>query len=781
MAMGVLLLGCLAPADVVAEVVFLPSPELDPVQGASLASDGTRLVTWYCSNDPIDYILERGRLREWNGASWILSSSPSTLNCHTPDVAVRGSAGVVVWRDDGGDLAGKADAGGSGTWTSYSAGTTQDEYPPRLAFAFGAPYAVTTSTSAGLGDYKVYAECLPVGGSGLCEGLPECRGCARSSDDIFISTTVGTSASLAGDDTALYLAFTSTAFPTDAGHGCVNVYKLSPGGSQWLGDCFYWGNGPVTPQVAIVSGQPVVAWVDSEGLQVGRWDGDSWGLIRQITSAQTFSTLRLESSGSNLLLGYQLVGGPTQVVIEKWDGSTWSAFPNPLQSLTGMRIAFADLAIHGGNPHVALIVDGVLKVARLSLTPGAATPVGPSGTITDPTPTYTWSAVSDAADYCLKVDDGSGAGKIETWYTAAEAGCGGGTGNCSVTPATALALGAGQWRVQTRNSAGVGPWSAGLSFTVATSPPAAPTALGQFQSDGTTSIAVSGSAWIPVVFKATVSDPDAGQSVRLQVEVKAVGTAFTGATSCQSGLVGSGVLAECTVSGLSPGIAYHWRARAVDSFGMAGNWVSFGGNSESTADFSGATSVLLTVTTAGSGSGGVSSSPAGIDCGSDCSQSYPVGSVVTLTANPAAGGAFQWRGDACHGSTSRICQVTMTGARLVTGVFRKVFTNDPLVPQSTPIKAAHFTELREAIDTFRTYYCLPAFPWGASAPAIRGPVLKGHLADLRNALTEAYTQPACKATGRTAPGFTDPTLTAAQTLIKATHLNELRTFVRNLE
>ncbi|MDP9258205.1 MAG: hypothetical protein M3Q31_16880, partial [Actinomycetota bacterium] len=45
----------------------------------------------------------------------------------------------------------------------------------------------------------------------------------------------------------------------------------------------------------------------------------------------------------------------------------------------------------------------------------------------------------------------------------------------------------------------------------------------------------------------------------------------------------------------------------------------------------------LTVTKAGAGSGSVSSSPAGIDCGATCSASFAQGTVVTLTATAAAG------------------------------------------------------------------------------------------------------------------------------------------------
>ncbi len=55
----------------------------------------------------------------------------------------------------------------------------------------------------------------------------------------------------------------------------------------------------------------------------------------------------------------------------------------------------------------------------------------------------------------------------------------------------------------------------------------------------------------------------------------------------------------------------------------------------------------LTMSKTGQGSGVVTSSPAGIDCGADCAEAYDLGSVVALTATPDAGSAFAgWSGDA---------------------------------------------------------------------------------------------------------------------------------------
>ena len=103
--------------------------------------------------------------------------------------------------------------------------------------------------------------------------------------------------------------------------------------------------------------------------------------------------------------------------------------------------------------------------AAANVIPSKATLISPSGTITDTTPTYTWNAVSGSTWYYLWVNEGSSK-KIVKWYTAASAGCGSGSGTCSVTPATSLGNGAHTWWIRTYNSSGNGPWSSPKSFSV---------------------------------------------------------------------------------------------------------------------------------------------------------------------------------------------------------------------------------------------------------------------------------------------------------------------------
>jgi predicted outer membrane repeat protein len=78
----------------------------------------------------------------------------------------------------------------------------------------------------------------------------------------------------------------------------------------------------------------------------------------------------------------------------------------------------------------------------------------------------------------------------------------------------------------------------------------------------------------------------------------------------------------------------------------------------------------LTVMPSGTGGGAVSSSPAGIDCGTTCTATFAYGASVTLTAVPATGSAFAGWSGACAGAG--VCTVTMTEARAVTATFTTI-------------------------------------------------------------------------------------------------------------
>jgi hypothetical protein len=91
----------------------------------------------------------------------------------------------------------------------------------------------------------------------------------------------------------------------------------------------------------------------------------------------------------------------------------------------------------------------------------------------------------------------------------------------------------------------------------------------------------------------------------------------------------------------------------------------------------------LTVTKAGTGSGTVTSNPAGVSCGADCTETYQDGTFVSLAAVADPGSTFDgWSGDAdCSDG-----QVTMTADRLCTATFNLApVASTPFVPEASTL------------------------------------------------------------------------------------------------
>jgi hypothetical protein len=96
-----------------------------------------------------------------------------------------------------------------------------------------------------------------------------------------------------------------------------------------------------------------------------------------------------------------------------------------------------------------------------------------------------------------------------------------------------------------------------------------------------------------------------------------------------------------------------------------------------------ATNVALTVTEAGTGTGTVMSTPAGIACQPTCVANFASGQVVALTATAAAGSTFAgWTGAGpCEGT--EVCMFDITVATSVTANFTKNVTNVTLTVAET--------------------------------------------------------------------------------------------------
>jgi hypothetical protein len=95
--------------------------------------------------------------------------------------------------------------------------------------------------------------------------------------------------------------------------------------------------------------------------------------------------------------------------------------------------------------------------------------------------------------------------------------------------------------------------------------------------------------------------------------------------------------------------------------------VKMGASYAVTASFTSVRPTQLPVAVSVSGSGRVTSSPAGIDCPSICTASFATDSTVTLNVAPTPGWSFAgWSGD-CSGTGT--CALVMSGPRAVTATF----------------------------------------------------------------------------------------------------------------
>jgi hypothetical protein len=150
------------------------------------------------------------------------------------------------------------------------------------------------------------------------------------------------------------------------------------------------------------------------------------------------------------------------------------------------------------------------------------------------------------------------------------------------------------------------------------------------------------------------------------------------------GSVSDGASLNCAAScqhQYSQGAVVHLTAAAAAGSSFAG-WsgggcsgtgtctVTMSSDQSVTATFNTVPPVMhtLTVSKSGNGSGGVTSSPAGIDCGTTCSDSYTAGTQVTLTARADSGSTFAgWSGGGCSGTG--VCTVTLNSDTTVTASF----------------------------------------------------------------------------------------------------------------
>jgi hypothetical protein len=154
-----------------------------------------------------------------------------------------------------------------------------------------------------------------------------------------------------------------------------------------------------------------------------------------------------------------------------------------------------------------------------------------------------------------------------------------------------------------------------LTAAAGNNAPAVPSALAQYQSDGTTVLASGGAATNNVVvFKATVSDPDSNPVI-LEVD-----TNLDGTPDCVSAAVTGPATATATCTALADG-SYSWQGRAKDSIGATSAWTAFTGGPP---DFTVSLGIAIGIDTTPPTESGFASTPGD--------------SIITLNWNAASDG-----------------------------------------------------------------------------------------------------------------------------------------------
>ena len=174
--------------------------------------------------------------------------------------------------------------------------------------------------------------------------------------------------------------------------------------------------------------------------------------------------------------------------------------------------------------------------------------------------------------------------------------------------------------------------------------------------------ACSGTGTCAVTVNAATTATATFNLVPVTLSVTKSGAGSGTVTGNPAGIINCGAICSPSVT---PGTAIALTATPVAGSSFAGWSGACSGTGTCAVTVNAATSLTatfnllpmtLSVTKSGTGSGTVTSSPAGIDCGTTCSQPVTPGTAITLTATPAAGSSFaSWSG-ACSGTG--ICTVT---------------------------------------------------------------------------------------------------------------------------
>jgi hypothetical protein len=166
---------------------------------------------------------------------------------------------------------------------------------------------------------------------------------------------------------------------------------------------------------------------------------------------------------------------------------------------------------------------------------------------------------------------------------------------------------------------------------------------------------------------------------------------------------------------------------------------------------------------------------------------FAMSEILSLT-DPAYSGAHRGAADHWYGGALSPWATTMAGVSPTAWVHFALhldpllpylpFTNDPIVPLSTPVRAEHVRELRSRISRLRGRFGLAAYPWEDGTVTEHVTKVKArHVQDLRDAVCDVYET----IYGRTSPSICSaPTLVPGQAVDDA-HIGDVRAAVFAVE
>ena len=611
-------------------------------------------------------------IAKWDGSVW--SALGSGVSGYVRALAVSGSDLYVggLFTTAGGSAANNIAKWDGSAWSDLGSG---------LGNYFSSPYVHTLAVSGS--DLYAGGDFTSAGGS-AANNIAKWDGSAWSDlgsglggDDPFVSAL-----GVSGSDLYVGGSFTRVGdTPANA------IAKWD--GSTWsaLGSGLGYGTFPPRVHALAVSGSDLYVGGffttagGSGANYIAKWNGSGWSALGSGLDAYVYT---LAVSGSDLYVGgqFKTAGGTGANYIAKWNGSAWSALGRGLGGGLNNFTWVKALAVSGSDLYVGgrFTTAGGNAANNIAKWNGSAWSALGSGLKSDVTALAVSGSDLYVGGYFTTTADGSAANYIAKWNGSAW---------------SALSSGLDDW-VNTLAVSGTDLYVGG-NFTTAGSSSAnhiakwdgsAWSAIGSGLNDRVDALAVSGTdLYVGGVFTTAggkLSPYLAAVNLLTDNCTLTVAKAGTG-----NGTVGGGGTYACNTM-VTP-----TATPATGSTFTGWTPTSCGSPFPLTDDMTCTATFTLnpyTLTVNKSGTGTVTSAPAGINCGTTCSAPFAAGSSVVLTATAGTGYQFDKWAAGCTSSSGNTCTMTMSADKTMTATFSQN-------PSTVTISATNATATEAGLTT----------------------------------------------------------------------------------